>query len=110
PMLAVDFPLTPVYFHQAKDRLRPTIDLFFKSLVLIGWPLTVGTFVLAHGLTGLLHLYPRAEPALRILALGIVFMFASNTFIAALNAIDRQVLFTWAAAASTVVNVALNLA
>ena len=36
-------------------------------------------------------------------------MFASNAFIAALNAMDRQVLFTWAAVVSLVVNVGLNL-
>ncbi len=109
-MLAVVFPVMSVYYHQAKERLLPTINLFFKALVLLGWPLTVGTFVLAHGLNGLLHLYPKSEPALQVLALGIVFMFSSNAFIAALNAIDRQVLFTWAAAASMVVNVALNVA
>lgn len=108
-MLAVVFPVMSVYYHQARERLQPTINLFFKSLVLLGWPLTVGTFVLAHGLNGVLHLYPKSEPALQILALGIVFMFASNAFIAALNAIDRQVLFTWAAAASMVVNVGLNV-
>lgn len=108
-MLAVVFPVMSVYYHQAKERLQPTIDLFFKALVLLGWPLTVGTVVLAHGLNGMLHLYPQSEPALRILAFGIVFMFASNTFIAALNAIDRQVLFTWAAAISMVVNVVLNV-
>lgn len=108
-MLAVVFPVMAVYYHEAKERLRPTLELFFKALVLLGWPLTVGTFVLAHGLNEVLHLYPESEPALQILSIGIVFMFASNTFIAALNAIDRQVMFTWAAAASMVVNVALNL-
>jgi len=108
-MLAVVFPVMSVYYHQARERLNPTIDLFFKALVLLGWPLTVGTFVLAHGLNGVLHLYPKSEPALQILALGIVFMFASNAFIAALSAIDRQVMFTWAATASMVVNVALNV-
>ena len=108
-MLAVVFPVMSVYYHQARERLLPTINLFFKALVLLGSPLTVGTFILAHGLNGVLHLYPRSEPALQILALGIVFMFASNAYIAALNAIDRQVLFTWAAAASMVVNVSLNV-
>jgi O-antigen/teichoic acid export membrane protein len=58
----------------------------------------------------LLRLYPQSEPALRILALGIFFMFISNTFIAALNAIDKQSLFTMAAGVSLVINVALNLA
>ena len=108
-MLAVVFPVMSVYFREAKERLQPTLELFFKALLMVGWPLTVGTFVLAHGLNGLLRLFPQSEPALRILALGIVFMFVSNAFIAALNAIDRQALFTWAAGASMVVNVALNL-
>jgi O-antigen/teichoic acid export membrane protein len=36
-------------------------------------------------------------------------MFVNNTWIATLNAIDRQAAFTWAALASLVVNVGLNL-
>jgi len=47
---------------------------------------------------------------LRILAVGIVLMFVSNAFIGALNAIDRQLTFTWAALVSMVVNIGLNLA
>lgn len=108
-MMSVVFPVMAVYYHQARERLVPTLNLFFKALVILGWPLTVGTFVLARGLNGDLHLFARSEPALQILALGIVFMFASNAFIAALNAIDKQALFTWAAAASMVVNVAMNI-
>src|SRR5437870_2223135 len=37
-------------------------------------------------------------------------MFVSNAFIAALNAVDRQVMFTWAALGSMIVNVLLNVA
>ena len=108
-MLAVAFPVMSVYYHHAQERLAPALDVFFKALVLLGWPITVGTVLLAHGLSRGLRLFPQSEPALQILAVGIVFMFASNAFIAALNAIDKQALFTRAAAASMVVNVALNV-
>jgi O-antigen/teichoic acid export membrane protein len=57
-----------------------------------------------------IYSYPQSADALRILALGIVLMFVSNTFIGALNAIDRQLTFTWAALVSMFVNVGLNLA
>jgi O-antigen/teichoic acid export membrane protein len=108
-MLNVIFPLLAVYHREAPDRLAVAVDRFYKLLLLIGWPLTVGVVVLAHGLTELLHLYPQAEPALRVLGLGIVFMFVNNTWIGTLNAVDRQAAFTWAALASLVVNVGLNL-
>ncbi|HEX6349273.1 MAG TPA: flippase [Candidatus Dormibacteraeota bacterium] len=109
-MLNVIFPLLSVYHREDPDRLALAIDRFYKLLLLVGWPLTVGVLVLAPGLTRLLRLYPQAEPALAVLALGIVFMFVNNTWIGTLNAIDRQAAFTWAALASLVVNVALNLA
>ena len=108
-MLNVIFPLLAVYHREAPDRLASATDRFYKLLLLIGWPLTVGVVTLAPGLTRLLRLYPQAEPALAILGLGIVFMFVNNTWIGTLNAIDRQAAFTWAALASLVVNVALNL-
>jgi len=108
-MLNVIFPLLAVYHREAPERLAVATDRFYKLLLLLGWPLTVGVFVLAPGLTSLLHLYRQAEPALAILALGIVFMFINNTWIGTLNAIDRQAAFTWAALASLIVNVGLNL-
>jgi O-antigen/teichoic acid export membrane protein len=109
-MLNVVFPVMSVYHRDAPDRLALAVDKFYKSLMLLGWPITVGVFVLAPGLNALLRLFPRSEPALEILALGIVFMFVNNAFIGALNSIDRQLAFTWAAGFSLVVNVACNLA
>jgi O-antigen/teichoic acid export membrane protein len=108
-MLNVIFPLLAIYHREAPERLEVAVDRFYKLLLLIGWPLTVGVWVLASGLTGLLHLYPQAEPALAVLGLGIVFMFVNNAWVGSLNAVDRQVAFTWAALASLVVNVGLNL-
>jgi O-antigen/teichoic acid export membrane protein len=104
------FPVLSVYYRESPDRVRPAVNQFFRTLAMVGLPTSVGTFMLTPGLNGLLHLFPQSEPALRILALGIFFMFISNTFIAALNAIDKQALFTLAAGASLVINVVLNIA
>ena len=41
--------------------------------------------------------------------MGFVVLFVNNAFIGALNSMDRQVLFTYAAGISVVVNVALNV-
>ena len=45
---------------------------------LLGWPLTVGTFVLVHPIGRLFRFFPQSEPSLRILSLGIVFLFANS--------------------------------
>jgi O-antigen/teichoic acid export membrane protein len=108
-MLQVVFPVLSVYHKNAPDRVAAATARFFKSLALLGWPVTVGTFLLAPVLTDSLHLFKNSEPALRILSLGIVFMFVNNAFIAALNSIDRQALFSWAALGSLIVNVLLNV-
>jgi len=54
-------------------------------------------------------LYAGSEPALQILALAIVFMFADNTFAATLNAIDKQNVFALVAMVGLVINVGVNL-
>jgi O-antigen/teichoic acid export membrane protein len=85
---------------------------FFKVLVLLGWPLTVGTFVLVHPINAIFNrsgAFAQSEPALRILALGIVFLFANSAFYAMLNAINRQGFNAWATALAAAVNVVLNL-
>jgi O-antigen/teichoic acid export membrane protein len=72
----------------------------------------VGIFVLAGPLTPLLlgRDYLNSEGPLRILALALGVAFINNTFIGALNASDRQVSFSWAAAWSVMANIAFNLA
>jgi O-antigen/teichoic acid export membrane protein len=99
-----------VYHRERKADLLDAVNRFFKALVLIGWPVSVGIFLLAHPLTHALRLYEMSEPALRILALGLVFAFANNAFIGALSASDHQSSFAWAAGWSLVANVAMNLA
>lgn len=106
---AVVYPLLGVYFISDPGRLKVAYQRFFKVLVLLGWPLTVGTFVLVHPIGRLFRLFPESEPSLRILAFGIVFLFANSAFYAMLNATNRQHLNAWATGLASVINIGLNL-
>ena len=106
---SVVFPVLSVYHRRSPERVLPLAEKFFKALVILGWPITVGVFLLAPQFNSLLHLYAGSEPALQILALAIVFMFADNTFAATLNAIDKQNVFAFVAMVGLVINVGVNL-
>ena len=113
-ILNVAFPVLAVYHTESRERLANATGRFYKALFALGWPITVGTVILAPGINGLFdrtaqHPFAPAAAALQVLGLGIFLMFVTNAFIAALNAMNRQLLFTWAAAVSLVANVGLNL-
>ncbi|HEV2027515.1 MAG TPA: oligosaccharide flippase family protein, partial [Candidatus Dormibacteraeota bacterium] len=74
----VVYPLLGVYFIADVSRLKLAYARFFKVLVLLGWPLTVGTFVLVHPIGRLFRLFPQSEASLRILTIAIVFLFANS--------------------------------
>ncbi len=105
----VVYPLLGVYFVTNATQLKVAYARFFKVLVLLGWPLTVGTFVLVHPIGRLFRLFPQSEPSLRILAFAIVFLFANSAFLAMLNAMNRQHLNAWATGLAAGINIALNL-
>ena len=109
--LSVVFPVLAVYHRERPAQMIETVNRFYKALFLMGCPLAIGIFVLAHPLTPLLlgQDFARSEPALRVLSLALGIAFVNNAFIGALNASDRQSSFTWAAAWSLVANLALNL-
>ena len=111
-LLSVVFPVLSVFHRERTNELLDAVNRFFKALLLIGWPMSVGIFVLAHPLTHALFgdEFAASEPALRILALGLGIAFVNNAFIGALSASDRQSSFTWAAGWSLVANVGANLA
>jgi O-antigen/teichoic acid export membrane protein len=108
-MLNVVFPVLAVYHGHAEGRLVWAVNRFYKGLLALGCPIAVGTFMLAGPLQ-FVYVYPQSRDALRILAVGIPLLFVANAFVGALNAIDRQLTFTWAAVVSMVVNIGLNLA
>src|SRR5207237_9033636 len=109
----VVYPLLVVYFVSDASRLNLPYQRCFKVLVLLGWPLTVGTFVLVHPINQIFNrsgAFGQSESALRILAFGIVFLFANSAFYAMLNAMNRQGLNAWATALAAAINIALNFA
>lgn len=106
---SVVYPVIAVYHRTSAASVQVAYERFFKVLVLLGWPLTVGTFVLVHPIAHVFRLYPQSIPALRILALGILFLFVNSAFTAMLFAIDRQDLFAWTTGVAVVINVGLNL-
>src|SRR6267143_1238013 len=109
----VVYPLLGVYFVADVSRLKLAYERFFKVLVLLGWPLTVGTFVLVHPINQIFNrsgAFAQSEQSLRILAFGIVFLFANSAFYAMLNATNRQGLNAWATALAAAINIALNFA
>lgn len=110
--LSVVFPVLSVYHRERRADMLDALSRFYKGLLLMGWPASVGIFVLAHPL-GPLLLGPGfgpSESALKVLAIALGIAFVNNTFIGALNASDHQASFTWAAGWSVLTNVALNLA
>jgi O-antigen/teichoic acid export membrane protein len=109
--LSIVFPVLAIYHRERPTALLDAVNRFFKALLLVGWPMSLGIFMLANPLNHALFgpEYALAEPALRILALSLGFAFVNNAFIGALSAADRQSSFTWAAGWSLVANLALNL-
>ncbi|HUY61199.1 MAG TPA: flippase [Candidatus Dormibacteraeota bacterium] len=105
----VVFPTLAIYAERAPYRIQEATEKLYRGLLLLGWPCTVGLALLAPGVDRLLHLYPQSTPALQILALGIVFMFVDNTFVAALTALDHQALFARIPLAGLIFNVGANL-
>jgi O-antigen/teichoic acid export membrane protein len=106
----VVFPVLSIYYRSAPGRVLASTEMLFKALAIMGWPITVGLFLLAPQFIDLLtSQYPQSGAALRILALAVVFMFVDNTFAAVLNAIDRQKLYAYVALSGLVINFALNM-
>jgi O-antigen/teichoic acid export membrane protein len=106
----VVFPVLSIYYRSAPGRVLASTEMLFKGLAIMGWPITVGLFLLAPQFIDLLtSQYPQSGAALRILALAVVFMFVDNTFAAVLNAIDRQKLYAYVALSGLVINFGLNI-
>jgi len=108
-LLSIMFPVLSIYHRERPEALLVAVSRFFKALLLVGWPLTVALFVLAHTLTEALRLFPQSESAFRVLALALGLAFVNNSFIGALSASDHQSSFTWAAGWSLVANLLSNI-
>ena len=104
----VVFPLLAVYHREAPERLVIAVQKFFKALVALGLPASIGVIVLADQYTSLFTLPAQASPSLRLLGVTIVFMFADNANATGLLAMDRQRTYAWIVGAGLVLNAVLN--
>src|ERR1700694_2492152 len=48
--LSIVFPVLSIYHRERPGQLLDAVNRFFKALLLIGWPMSVGIFMLAHPL------------------------------------------------------------
>src|SRR5260370_29459473 len=110
--LSIVFPVLSIYHRERPAELLDAVNRFFKALLLIGWPMSVGIFVLAHPLNHALFgaAYDGSEPALPILSLSLGFAFVNHSFIGALSLIDHQASSTLAAGVGFFTILSLNLA
>ncbi len=107
--MAAVFPAFAALYARSHDRLGLAITRSYRVLVAMGLPIGTGMVMIAPALVAATKGLPKSAPALQILGMAVVLIFANNAFIFALTAIDRQVSFTWLAAFSLAVNVLLNL-
>ncbi len=104
----VAFPLLSIYHREAPARLADGVRKFFKALLALGLPASIGVIVLADQYTSLFSLYPQAAPSLRLLGVTIVFMFVDNANATALLAMDRQRTYAWIVGVGMLINGVLN--
>ncbi len=107
--MAAVFPAFSALFAQSHERLRLAATRSYKVLLAMGLPIGIGMAAIAPALVAATRGLPLSAPAVRILGLAVIFVFANNAFIFMLTAIDRQASFTWLALWSLVVNVLLNV-
>ena len=104
------FPVLSVYYAAQSNRLGLATEKLYRVLLLMAWPTAIGLFMMTSQANTILRLYPQSEDSLHILAIGILFVFMDNTFIATLLAMNRQNLFFKIALAGMVFNVVLDFA
>ncbi len=103
------FPALSVLHLGQLAALRSAYTVTIKLLTAIAVPAAVALAFGAGPLMALLRVYPESGPAVRILALALVFLFVNNTFVFGLGAMNRQRDSVVLSILSIAVNVSLNL-
>lgn len=105
------FPILARYAASDQTRLRESYQLAVKFMLIIAWPMTLGTVVLAPLLIGILggaEFLPDSASALRILIWFLPLSYVNGITQYVLVAADRQRSITWAFAAAVVFNLIAN--
>lgn len=106
------FPAMSQLYMNSRDMLKFTLQRSFKYLAMIGFPIGIGTTVLADEIILLIFGagYEKAAMALRILVWSSACIFLSSSFSSLLRSSDRQTALTKITAFCAAENVILNLA
>ncbi|MDI3341065.1 MAG: flippase [Sphaerobacter sp.] len=107
------FPILTRYAASDHSRLLDSFGLAVKFMLIIAWPVTLGTVALAPLLIGILggaDFLPDSANALRVLIWFLPWSYVNGITQYVLVAVDRQRSITWAFAAAVAFNLAANLA
>ena len=107
----VIFPVMSRFYISSKDSLRFTSERYFKYMAIAGFPIGVGTTLLADRIILLIFGvgYMNSIIALQILIWSSVFIFLSGAFARLLETSNRQITITKITAINASANVVLNL-
>ena len=97
----------------SRAQLRLTVGKGLDLLLLLGVPICTGLFVLAEPILGFIYRrdeFLNAVPALRLLAIALIVVYANSVFSIVLISINSERKLAVIPALATVFNVALNLA
>jgi len=105
------YPVMSRYFISSKDSLKVLIIHFSKYTAIIGFPISIGCFILAKEFIHLFYgnQYSNSVIAFQILALFIPIRLTSSLTATVLSSINRQKLRTAIVCASSFINISLNL-
>ncbi|HEC88429.1 MAG TPA: flippase [Thermoplasmata archaeon] len=107
----VIFPVMSRFYISSKDAFRFTSERYFKYMAIAGFPIGVGTTLLADRIILLIFGvgYMNSIIALQILIWSSVFIFLSGAFARLLETSNRQITITKITAINASANVILNL-
>jgi O-antigen/teichoic acid export membrane protein len=109
-MMNAVFPALSILHTAEVEGMRGAYTVTLRLLTAVSMPVAIMLAFGAAQLMALLHVYGQSAPAVRILALAVVFLFVNNTFVFGLGAMNRQRDSVVLSILSIIVNVGLNFA
>jgi O-antigen/teichoic acid export membrane protein len=105
------FPIVSSLYKESIDSLKNVFKTSFRYLLAIALPIAVGTLLLSDRLIYIIYgkEYFKTIPALKILAIALIFIFVNYILMNILVAVDRQKTNAIMAGTCVLVNIALNL-
>lgn len=110
-LLGAVFPVMSRSHMSSQDTLRFAYERSFKYLLILGFPIGVGTTILANRIITMVYglEYVPSIIALQVLVWSEVFIFLNIVFGTLLNSMDKQITVTKQCALGAALNVVLNL-